>query len=326
LNSKKKDKIHLNKGKSKPACALSTPVLFLIFNRPETTFQVFKAIQKVKPLRLLIAADGPRTDRPEDTDLCANARKIATAVDWECEVKTLFRERNLGCQRAVSSAIDWFFENVDEGIILEDDCLPVPTFFRYCQELLYYYRHDHRIGMISGANFQFGNRHNDDSYYFSKYFHIWGWASWRDRWAGSYDVNMTKWPRIRDEGWLADMVGEPSEASYWQPIFESVYHGEIDTWDYQWLFTNWVEGRLSITSAVNLISNIGFGDNASHTKWRSIFSGMKTDDISFPLKHPLYMVRNALADFYTAKIMFYRPLWKRIAMNVRNFFVKKKYG
>ena len=114
-----------------------------------------------------------------------------------------------------------------------------------------------------------------------------------------------------------------SETSYWQTIFERVYRDEIDTWDYQWVFANWVEGWLSITPAVNLISNIGFGENATHTKWRSIFSGMKADEISFPLKHPLFMVRNATADFYTAKIMFYRPLWKRIAMNVRNFFVKK---
>ncbi len=303
--------------------SLKTAVLFIIFNRPDTTKQVFDAIRQAGPLKLFIAADGPRKDRPGEAEKCADARDIATAVDWECAVETLFQNDNLGCKIAVSNAITWFFENVKEGIILEDDCLPTPTFFRFCQELLYCYRHDQRIGMISGDNFQSGNYRNDDSYYFSKYVHIWGWASWRDRWDRSYDVNMTKWPRIRDEGWLADMVGDPSEAGYWQTIFERVHRDEINTWDYQWIFANWLEGWLSITPTVNLVSNIGFGENATHTKLRSAFSGMKTDEISFPLKHPLFMVRNATADFYTSRMMFYRPLWKRIAMNFRNFFVKK---
>ena len=302
---------------------LTTPVAFFIFNRPDSTEKVFHEIAKAKPAKLFVIGDGPGANHTGEYKRVADTREIICRVDWDCEVITNFSESNLGCKERVSSGIDWVFEQVEEAIFLEDDCLPAPTFFRFCQELLYCYRHDQRIGMISGDSFQFGNHRNDDSYYFSKYVHVWGWASWRDRWVESYDVNMTKWPRIRDEGWLADIVGDTSEASYWQTIFERVHRDEIDTWDYQWVFANWVEGRLSITPAVNLISNIGFGENATHTKWRSVFSDMKAEEISFPLKHPLFMVRNATADFYTAKIMFYRPLWKRIAMNVRNFFVKK---
>lgn len=302
---------------------LKTAVLFLVFNRPDTTAKVFEAIRRAKPPRLYIAADGPRADKLGEVEKVEHVRQITSKVDWPCKVKTLFRDENLGCKYAISKAITWFFESEEQGIILEDDCLPDPTFFRFCQESLERYRHDQRIGMISGNNFQFGNRRNDDSYYFSKYVHIWGWASWRDRWTGSYDVNLTRWPRIRDEGWLVDMVGDTREANYWQKIFESVHRGEIDTWDYQWVFANWIEGWLSITPAVNLISNIGFGENATHTKGNSVFSDMKVDEISFPLKHPPFMVRNAMADSYTDKVMFFSPLWKRIAIKVRNIFVKK---
>ena len=170
---------------------LNTAVLFLVFNRLDTTKQVFETIRQAKPQRLYIAADGARASRVGEAAQVQAVRDYVTShVDWECEVKTLFREQNLGCKYAVSSAIAWFFENEEMGIILEDDCLPDPTFFNFCQELLARYRHDQRIGVISGDNFQFGHRRNDDSYYFSKYVHIWGWATWRDRWVNSYDVTI----------------------------------------------------------------------------------------------------------------------------------------
>ena len=171
----------------------------------------------------------------------------------------------MGCKNRVSSGIDWVFDQVSEAIILEDDCLPDPTFFRFCQEMMERYRDDQRIGMISGDNFQFDRRRNNDSYYFSKYVHVWGWASWRDRWAGSlrrHDGQVAQNPRRRS---ACDIVGNRSEAAYWHNIFESVHRGDIDTWDYQWLFANWLEGRMSILPAVNMISNVGFDKNATHT-------------------------------------------------------------
>ena len=154
----------------------SIPILFLVFNRPETTALVFQEIRKVRPQQLFVAADGPRPDRTGEAEKCAEVKKIVAAVDWPCEVKTLFRDNNLGCRVAVSSAINWFFENVEEGIILEDDCLPHPDFFRFCNELLDYYRNDERIMHIGGNNFQFVNKYGKSSYYFSHYAHIWGWA------------------------------------------------------------------------------------------------------------------------------------------------------
>lgn len=305
-----------------PEFQLTTPVAFIIFNRPDTTAQVFSEIARARPTKLLVISDGPRADRPGEENIVAATREIIKQVDWECEVLTNYSEFNLGCKRRVSSGIDWVFEQVEEAIILEDDCLPDPSFFRFCQDLLERYRYDRRIGLISGDNFQFGNRRNDDSYYFSKYTHIWGWASWRDRWSGSYDVSLEKWPLARDEGWLADMLVDKSEASYWRGIFERVYRGEIDTWDYQWVFANWAEGWMSVTPSVNLISNIGFGGDATHTQQSSIFADMNVEEIHFPLKHPQFMVRNTVADLYTYKVMFSRPIWKRVASKIRSYLLK----
>lgn len=295
-----------------PDFQLATPVAFIIFNRPDTTEMVFAEISRARPPKLLVVGDGPRSNRPGEVEKVAHARAIIDRVDWDCEVLTNFSEVNLGCKRRVSTGIDWIFEQVEEAIILEDDCLPDPGFFRFCQELLERYRNDQRIGMISGDNFQFGNRRNDDSYYFSKYVHIWGWATWRDRWAGSYDVTMAKWPRIRDEGWLPDMVGNAREATYWQRIFERVYRGEIDTWDYQWVFANWVEGRMTILPAVNMISNVGFDRNATHTKGDSELANLSRYPISFPMKHPPGVFRNTQADIFSEKKCFRVPLVKRV--------------
>ncbi|NKD76839.1 N-acetyl-alpha-D-glucosaminyl L-malate synthase BshA [Haematospirillum sp. H1815] len=299
---------------------LTTAVGFIIFNRPDSTERVFAEIAKAKPPMLLVVGDGPRASRQGEAEKVAAARAIIQRVDWDCEVLTNFSDVNLGCKKRVSSGIDWVFEQVEEAIILEDDCLPHPTFFRYCQELLERYRHDQRIGMISGDNFQFGRRRNDDSYYFSKYVHIWGWAGWRDRWASSYDVTMAKWPGIRDEGWLADIVGNEREAVFWGKIFERVYRGEIDTWDYQWVFANWVEGRSTILPTVNLITNIGFDTSATHTTGDSELANLPSHALTFPLIHPVGVIRNMQADAFSEKKCFRIPLVKRIRNKLAGLF------
>lgn len=179
-----------------PPCPLHTPVLFLVYKRPDTTRQVFEAIRQAKPPRLYIAADGPKKDLPEEAEKVKQVRDIVlSGVDWDCEVETLFRDENLGCKYGVSGGIDWFFENEEEGIILEDDTLPSQSFFWFCQELLERYKDDKRIMAISGDNFQNGIKRGACSYYFSRYNHIWGWASWRRAW-GYYSVNMKLWPDI----------------------------------------------------------------------------------------------------------------------------------
>lgn len=288
-----------------PDFQLTTAVAFIIFNRPDTTERVFLEIAKAKPPKLLVVGDGPRSDCPGEAERVIATRDIIRRVDWICEVLTNYSDLNLGCKRRVSSGLDWVFEQVEEAIILEDDCLPDPTFFRFCQEMLEHYRHDQRIGMVSCANFQFGHRRNGNSYYFSKYSFIWGWASWRDRWIGCFDVAMAKWPRIIDEDCLADMVGSTHEVRYWQRVFERVYRGEIDTWDYQWFFANWLEGRVNIVPAVNLISNIGHDENATHTRDNnSHLANMTRGQISFPITHSPGIFNDIQADQFTDLVYF----------------------
>lgn len=295
---------------------LQTPVAFIVFNRPDTTERVFAEIAKAKPPKLLVVGDGARPTREGEAEKVAAARAIIHRVDWDCEVLTNFSEINLGCKRRVSSGIDWVFEQVEEAIILEDDCLPDSTFFQFYEEMLVRYRNDQRVGMISGENFQFGQRRNHDSYYFSKYVHIWDWASWRNRWIGTYDVAMNKWPQIRDEEWVADIIDSKSEARYWRRIFEKIYQAKIDTWDYQWVFANRIEGRLSILPAVNLVSNIGFDANATHTTGASELANMSTSAMDFPLKHPIGVIRNCVADEFSDHTCFQIPLIKRIGNKI----------
>jgi hypothetical protein len=282
---------------------MRSPILFVVFNRPDVTSQVFDAIRLARPPRLYIAADGPRKDRVGEAERCRAVQEIVSKVDWSCEVKKLIREKNLGCKKAVSSAIDWFFSQEPEGIILEDDCLPHPDFFTYCDELLERYRNDERVGMISGCNFQNGTKQSEDSYYFSRFYHIWGWASWARAWK-NYDVNISRWPKLKKDAWLIALGFDGSEKRHWEKAFDRVYAGEIDTWDHQWTFASWLSQMLSITPAVNLVSNIGFGAEATHTTGKSIFSNMQKDAIQFPLKHPIAVIRNSYADNFSSKNLF----------------------
>lgn len=275
---------------------LTTPVAFIIFNRPDTTERVFAEIARARPPKLLVVGDGPRANRLGEAEKVSACRAMINRVDWPCEVLTNYSEANLGCKLRVSSGLDWVFEQVPEAIILEDDCLPHPTFFRFCQELLELYRDDERIGMISGDNFQFGYSINDDSYYFSNINHIWGWASWRSRWKNDYDVNLKCWPKIREEKRFRDWFGTKSEQDNFAEILENVYQGKIDTWDYQWQFASRIKGRIAVMPNVNLISNIGFGVEATHTTGQSSLANLQNMPISFPLKHPSMVFANRLLD------------------------------
>lgn len=303
-----------------PEFTFTTPVAFIIFNRPDTTERVFAEIAKARPPKLLVVADGARLDRPGEQDKVAQTRAIIDRVDWPCEVLTNYSEVNLGCKKRVSSGLDWVFETVEEAIILEDDCLPDPSFFRFCQEMLERYRHDQRVGMISGDNFQFGKTYGMDSYYFSKYVHIWGWASWRDRWVGSYDVEISSWKEIKEKGRVLELVGDAREVAYWTKIFERVWRGKIDTWDYQWGFANWERNRVTCLPSVNLISNIGFGASATHTKTQSDMANIPTGSISFPLKHPSEFKANQQADRFTFKKCYEISIYARLLRKLSSYF------
>jgi hypothetical protein len=279
---------------------MTAPILFLIFNRPETTARVIKEIRAAQPPRLYIAADGPR-DRNRDSERCEAVRRIAMgAVDWPCEVRTLFRSRNLGCGRAVSGALDWFFEQEPEGIILEDDCIPSQSFFPYCTELLARYRDDARIMCISGNNLQHGRVVTPFSYYFSRYNHCWGWASWRRAWQ-LYDFTMASWAHCRKNQILASWSdGDPSFVKYWTEIFDRMARGEKDTWDYQWTFACWNQHGLTCLPVRNLVTNVGFGPDATHTKDEGAEAArLPSEEMSFPLSHPPLIFRTIEADRFT---------------------------
>ena len=301
---------------------LNTPVVFLIFNRPETTAKVFEEIRRARPKKLFVVADGPRPDNQKDLGGCEEARKIIDNVDWDCEVIKNYSDTNLGCKNRVSSGITWVFENTDEAIFLEDDCLPHQSFFRYCQELLNYYRDDERIMMISGDNFQDGRKVTDNSYYFSAYSHIWGWASWKRAWQ-KYDAEMKLWPSIKKTKYLDYWLSNKKAAAHWKEEFRRTYHNKIDTWDFQFLFACWINKGLSILPEVNLVSNIGFGTGALHTGDKNNkASNISVKEITFPLKHPGFIKRNPEADLYEEENYILFSLYRRMGRRIKSFFAK----
>lgn len=275
-----------------------SPVLFLVFNRPSTTKLVFEEIRKAKPKKLYIAADGSRKNNASDIEKCREVKEIVAVIDWECEVKTLYRDKNLGCKYAVSSAIDWFFENEPAGIILEDDCLPGNDFFRFCDEMLSYYNDDARVRFIAGSNFQDGVPRSDGSYYFSKLSHVWGWASWRRAWK-DYDVELDKYREIDGFKTFYNIFKDNLLAEDWSSFLKQLHNNEIDTWDYQWAITNMFNNGLSVMPNVNLISNIGFGDDATHTFSSNGFDALATQQLEDKIIHPTLMLANGEADYYT---------------------------
>jgi hypothetical protein len=282
---------------------LNIPVVLFIFKRPDTTERVLSAISKAKPPRLFVVADGPRMKRDREADACAAARSVIERVDWDCEVLTNYSDENMGGPRRIPSGLDWVFGNVEEAIILEDDCLPHPTFFRFCEELLIRYRYDERISVISGNNFQFGRKRTIYSYYFSRYNHCWGWATWRRAWQ-NFDADLKLWPEIMDGRWLIDFLGDRRAARYWSRILNDIYEGRRNHWDYKWTFACWMQNALSILPNVNLVSNIGFGEGGSNTKIISQYAELGTEAMEFPLSHPDFIVRDAAADNMTEKGMF----------------------
>lgn len=296
-----------------PPHPLKTAVLFLVFNRPDTTIQVFEAIRKAKPPRLYVAADGPRDSRHGEDEKVKTVRDyVMDHIDWDCEVKTLFREKNLGCKYGVSGGIDWFFKNEEEGIILEDDCLPAQSFFWFCEDLLERYRNDERVMQICGSNFLNGWRRNGDSYYFSKYGPIWGWASWRRAWS-HYDVDMKLWPAVKKKKIYLDFCDGNKDIAFRLNLYDKLYAGEIDTWDYQWGFSKMINSGLSATTNVNMISNIGFGKDGTHvTDGNSPFAAMQVSSLCMPFFHPEFIIRDHLSDQRYLRALLFPTIIDRI--------------
>jgi hypothetical protein len=277
---------------------MKSPVAVIIYNRPAFAQRLFHILEGIKPERLFIIADGPKADDPEDARRCRDVRDVFKTIPWNCRVESHFSDINLGCGKRPASGIDWVFEQVDRAIILEDDCIPNRSFFRFCDELLDRYAEDERIMQINGNNFQFGARRTEISYYFSNLSICWGWATWRRAWQ-YHDMGLAAWPSLRGTSWLDDLVEYPAASAYWSNQFDKAFQsgGDIDFWDYQWSFAIWSQNGLTIMPKETLVTNIGCGSQATHTKNPNMkIANLKTIDIEFPLCHPELMVRHREAD------------------------------
>lgn len=296
--------------------ALQAPVAFFVFRRPDTTRRVFEAIAKAQPTRLLLIADGPRPGRAGEAEACEEVRKIVTRVDWPCEVTTNFADRNLGCGERVISGLNWVFSLVEEAIILEDDCLPDLSFFPFCQELLERYRGDCRIASITGSNL--GERYlkTEYSYFFSQLGGIWGWATWKWQWQ-KFDRTLAEWPRLKRENMLSEVFDHPGAVSYWTRVFDGMHDGTgPDTWDYQWFYTRLTNNSLNIIPRFNLVSNIGFGAEGTHTMEPDPRLTPFAKSIEFPLQHPGSFLPLRSVDQHILELNL-EPAGKRIAGRVR---------
>jgi len=276
----------------------TAPVLFIVFNRPDTTKQVFEKIRLAKPSQLFIAADAPRKDRIGEAEKCEEVKKIVADVDWVCEVKTLFQHENKGCGSAVSEAISWFFEQVEYGIILEDDCLPDISFFGFCSEILERFKNDTRIMHINGGNSLLGNKINQYSYYFSTLPGIWGWATWRRAWK-LFDFEMLTFPEYEKENYIAHRFPDIHHAGIMLRKYQHKFYDKgFNTWDYQWQYNIAANSGLVIVPNENLIYNIGFGNDATQTTKPHDLHHLRTlSSMTFPLKHP-----NIVAVSYNADL------------------------
>ncbi len=297
---------------------MNSPVAFFVYRRPEQTRRVFKAIAAARPPHLLVVADGPRSE--DERAACLAARAVLDEVDWPCRVERHFADTNLGCRRRVSSGLDWVFSRVEEAIILEDDCLPHPDFFPFCETLLARYRDDPRILHIAGTDPNPGPPRGEASYYGSRYPSIWGWATWRRAWRG-YDVNLDAWPALKAaQGHLA-WFDAPEEAAHFGAVWDEIRNGTLDTWDAQWLFHCRRSGGLALVPNGNMVTNIGFQDDATHTRdRRHPFAHLPARPPAFPLRHPAELVADAAADRQRAAAEFLRrpPVWQRCLGRVRN--------
>ncbi|MEG4529161.1 putative capsular polysaccharide synthesis family protein [Microcoleus sp. D2_18a_D3] len=302
----------------------TTPIVLIIFKRPHTTKQVFEVIQTLQPCQLFVIADGPNPEHPGEIEKCAATRAIIDRVDWKCEVYKNYSDINLGCKQRVSTGLDWVFSQVEEAIILEDDCIPKLSFFRFCQELLERYRHNERVFQITGENTH-GYRCSDSSYYFSAYSFYWGWATWKRAWK-YFDGSLKQWLQVRESQWLQDYLGDYPSAQYWAEIFDLTYNG-FNSWGWAWTFTCFVNQGLCAVPNQNLISNVGFGEDAAHTTWEvDEIANLPTQSIDFPLHHPTKVTVNIQAEAAIDKVRFTgRKYLRGMRQNAIDLFNQGQY-
>ena len=299
-----------------------TAVLLVVFTRLATTEKVLHAIRAIRPARLYIASDGPRESKIGEKEKVAAVRNlILTSIDWRCEIKTLFREENLGCGPAVNGAINWFFVHEEMGIILEDDTVPDPSFFYFCQELLIRYKNDQRIGMISGNN-HVSSFLSNESYIFSKFKWTWGWATWRRSWVNQ-DINLKVLETSYKKSVIANMGHSSKTVKHWEYNIDCLNKKSVNAWDYQWFLSLSAQNQLGIFPAINLVANIGFGEDATHCIDSAPIKFTETKPMIFPLRHPQYILPNIDFDIhYENENIYVSTILNKIVPNSIKTFIK----
>ena len=300
------------------------PILFIIFRRKDVALQSLQRIRSVQPAKLYIAADGPRTGVEDEAKAVEQTRQaVLSAIDWPCDVKTLFQTENLGCSKGVYTAISWLFDNEEQGIILEDDCMMQQSFFPFVQEMLTRYKDDERIGMIDGANY-IKDVKIPDSYGFSLYKATNGWATWRRAWR-NMDLDMTWRNTPYAESIIANMGYRSRDIKYWKYRISVVDHHDASAWDWQWYFTLAAHNQLGIYPCCSLQSNIGFGEGATHTSGGKVPSYYTTDqEMQFPLRHPRFVVPYQPFEkgFYDQNNTLYTNLMKYLPIPIKMWLKK----
>jgi len=285
---------------------LATPVIFVTFNRPQVTAKVFESIRNARPRQLFWVSDGARSSQDNEEEAVAETQALTSRIDWDCELHTNFSPVNMGCKKRVESGLDWAFQTVDRAIVLEDDCLPHPSFFGFCETLLHHYEQDRRIGVVSGNNFQDGISRSENGYYFSKYPHCWGWATWHRAWR-LYDRHLEQWHAFDALGGFSEIADSPQEEAYWRMIFDRQHSNESSSWAYSWVYSLWSQRMLTVLPDKNLVSNIGFGDGATHTvSTTSPLADIPTSPAG-NFTHPENVIRNRIADEFTFSRVFQPP-------------------
>lgn len=303
------------------------PVLLIIFNRPEKVSVLLKILREIKPEKIYVAADGPRENNPSDINKIKECKKLVDSIDWDCKINKNYSEKNLGLSERMESAIDWLFKNEEVGIIFEDDCVPHPDFFEFVNILLNYYKNNEEIMIISGSNFQDGKKRGDASYYFSRYGYIWGWATWKRAWL-NYDKNLEHLPSFIENDSINELFGDPREQKQWIENFTNKYKDpytkkERLTWATTWLFSMFNKKGIAIIPNVNLVQNIGFGDDSTHTRGRGKKHSIKSSGIQ-EIKHPQNIIIDKQADTYLFKRNHLSTNWKKLYNNLNVFLDKVK--
>ncbi len=307
---------------------MNIPILIIAWKRPQHLIKLINSLKDIEPRNIYVSIDGPNESNENDYILVNETRKvIEEKIKWDCSIKKKYNKKNLGCKNGVSSAITWFFNQVDEGIIIEEDCLLHSDFFIFAEILLDYYRDNKKVWTITSNNFQQNNLRGDGSYYYGRIPYCWGWATWKDRWV-NYDANLSKWEKFKSTEMINNIFTNSSERNYWIKIFNNLkYKNKPDSWAYRWYFSSIINDALTITPNINMANNIGFGDeDATNTKGGKspVYCNLNKPTNILPLRHPTFQIRSIDADDFAFRNYYYKNIFQRIFGRLKRI-IKRKY-